>query len=63
MISLMGLNKKAQKMLDNTLGFMRRLKAKERTRVKIDDTLKALREQKKLAQLTGEVFEKTEKYK
>ena len=60
MISLKALNKKAQKMLDANLAFMRRVRGLERTRRKVDDAFDALREQKKLVILTSEAIEKTD---
>ena len=60
MISLKVLNKKAQKMLDANLAYMKRIRGLERTRKKVDDAHNALREQKKLVLLTSEAIEKTD---
>ena len=60
MISLKTLNKKAQKMLDANLAYMKRIRGLERTRKKVDDAHNALREQKKLVLLTSEAIEKTD---
>ena len=44
MVALKNLNKKAQKMLDANLAFMRRIRGLEKTRTKVDEAFVALRE-------------------